>query len=450
MIISRAVLIAPFVLLCLGQSTLIVLPSARAQTIERRLGFARLHALSQLHSPRRQVAHRLVTQRSATQPITTQPAATLPLVASSRRVVVVAPTPSPSPSLPATRSVPRVIAQFQLLPAVPANDKAAIEEDEPRIIERRRRPSTGSTPSVAPAQPITSEPPASTGTSAARGPASTVPESPGPAAGGVESAGANELANGAPGRPSGRRPIAVSVDTRLGFDKSNVIVQTPAPLGVEVRRRIAALSLTASYPLTSRTDFSVSVPFIDQSINASANGQTLKQRGRGVGDISLFLQQRFPQGNTDFSISGGLVTPTGRDPFEVGPGELPTGNGFYEALLRLSVSKMRVPLRFFASLDYGKSLSRRVGAQRFRVPDQYGGEVGFFYTMGPEFTSQTSVSYAKVTSPFLLSADSAVAYLTQALSYQTAEATVIRGSVDIGLTDDSTDAYFNLSLNKEF
>ncbi|MDF2441059.1 MAG: hypothetical protein JWN98_2043, partial [Abditibacteriota bacterium] len=373
--------------------------------------------------------------------------------------------------------IPRVVTKLQVSPAVATNSVATnsvaassvavVEEDEPRIIERRRRPATavapsavapsatetssGTPPAVAPATPITPSEATSVGgpSAAASAPAATVPEAPGPSAGGVEAVGANELANGAPPL-SGRRPLSVSVDTRLGFDKSTVIVETPAPLGVEVRRRIAAVSLTASYPLGRRTDFSVSVPFIDQTIDARANGQTLKQRGRGVGDISLFLQQRFPQGNTDFSISGGLVTPTGRDPFEVGPGELPTGNGFYEALLRLSVSKMRVPLRFFASLDYGKALARTVGGQRFRVPDQYGGEIGFFYTMGPEFTSQTSISYAKVTSPFLLAADSSVAYLTQALSYQTATATVLRGSVDIGLTEDSTDAYFNFSLNKEF
>jgi hypothetical protein len=101
-------------------------------------------------------------------------------------------------------------------------------------------------------------------------------------------------------------------------------------------------------------------------------------------------------------------------------------------------------------VDYGTSLSRNVNGQRVTLPDSYGGEVGFFYAIGPEFTAQTGVSLSKVSSPFILGPGSTVGYLTQSLTYKAGGNTSVRGAVDVGLTDDSTDVYAGLSINSQF
>jgi hypothetical protein len=64
--------------------------------------------------------------------------------------------------------------------------------------------------------------------------------------------------------------------------------------------------------------------------------------------------------------------------------------------------------------------------------------------------SQTSVSWNKVSSPFIDVPGATVGYLSQSLTYQANRSTSIRGAIDVGLTEDSTDAFVGLSLNSSF
>jgi hypothetical protein len=145
-----------------------------------------------------------------------------------------------------------------------------------------------------------------------------------------------------------------------------------------------------------------------------------------------------------------MVLPTGRDPFGLGPFDLPTGNGFFQPVARFSVRKLRVPLQLYAAVNLAQAIPRTVDGQRLRLPASYGGEVGFSYAIGPEFTMSTSLSGNRVSSPFLLGTGVHVGYLTQALNYNSGGNTSMRASVDMGLTDSSTDAYLGLSLRHGF
>jgi hypothetical protein len=391
---------------------------AGAQVLENRLNLARLHALSQLSTPRSLSAQRLVTQTSAQAASQTVENSTL------------ADRGGASPVVP----------------------QPIVDEDDyqPRIVERRRSGAGASTPAPAssPDRPQASPP--------ATLPQNTPDGPPGESTDDI--AGVPGTTPGNVVQVRGRRPIGISVDTRLGFDNADVIVNVPSPnapplpVAVDVKRRIASVSVSASYPLGRVTELSLGIPFVAQRVESSAFGQTIKRKGTGLGDVSLFLTQRFPEvaRGTEFAVSGGLIFPTGKHPFNLGPGELPTGNGFYQALLRFSISKMRVPFQFFASVDYGKTFARTFNGQRFTQPNDYGGQIGFFYTMGPELTLQSSLSYSKQSSPFLLQPGSTTAYLSQALSYNTGTAASLRGGVDLGLTDASTDAYVNFSYNNRF
>lgn len=252
--------------------------------------------------------------------------------------------------------------------------------------------------------------------------------------------------------PRGRRPITFYVDTRFGFDKQSTIVNVPFPLQVDVQRRIRSVVLAGEYPLSEKTRVFVSVPFIDQTTRSRSTFGTIRQSGRGVGDAALFVERRFPEiaRGTEASLALGMQFPTGRSQFETGANRLPTGVGFYQPLLRATIRKLRVPLQFYAAVDYGTSLSRRVNGSKLRLPDSYGGEIGFYYTLGPEFTAQTGLSSSRLTSPFVFDSGARVAYLSQSLTYRTGDTTSLRGSVDVGLTDDSTDAFVGFAFNRDF
>lgn len=276
---------------------------------------------------------------------------------------------------------------------------------------------------------------------------------PAPATGGTKSGSPSAADNSSDtaNTPRRRREISASVDTSIGFDSQEFALGSPA-VPVLAKRRIATVNVSLSYPLSRKSSVSLSVPYIDQRSSYASPFGKVTLRGRGVGDVGVYLQHNFSEiaKGTQVSASLGLITPTGKSIFNAGPDELPTGVGFYQPVARLTVRKLRVPLQFYGAVDYGTSFSRRVNGARVTLPDSYGGELGFYYAMSPEFTTQTSVSVSKVTSPFIDIPGATVGYLSQALSYQASQNTALRASVDVGLTEDSTDAFVGVSLEKQF
>jgi hypothetical protein len=248
-----------------------------------------------------------------------------------------------------------------------------------------------------------------------------------------------------------KRQIGASVGARFGFDKQTIVLGNPAVEGT-IRRRIRTMDVSVEYPLSDVSSVVASVPYIDQRATLRSAAFNGTQAGRGLGDIGVYYQRLFPEiaRGTDINLSVGMVLPTGKDPFGLGVGQLPTGVGFYQPVARVTLRKLRVPLQFFGAFDYGTSFSRTVAGASRKLPDSYGAEVGFNYAFGPEFSSETSVSWNRVSSPFINVPGANVAYLSQALSYQANRSTSIRGAVDVGLTDDSTDAFVGLSLNSRF
>ena len=274
-------------------------------------------------------------------------------------------------------------------------------------------------------------------------------ELPAPATGGTQSGAPST--SPAIAAPRMQRDIRVSLDGRFGFDKQTVVLGTPAVAGT-VRRRIRAVDLSLEYPLSNVSSVFAVLPYVDQRATLRSPAGNGILAGRGLGDIGLYYQRLFPEiaRGTDINVSLGMVLPTGKDPFGLAVGELPTGVGFYQPVARVTLRKLRVPLQFYGALNYGTSFSRTIGGTRADLPDSYGAELGFHYSLGPEFLSQTSVSWNKVSSPFIDVPGATVGYLSQSLSYQATRSTSVRGSVDVGLTDDSTDAFVGVSLSSSF
>jgi len=249
-----------------------------------------------------------------------------------------------------------------------------------------------------------------------------------------------------------RRQITVYTDLQFGYDKQQVLIAAPGPFLADVRRQIRNFVVTAQYPLSSKTNISLSIPYISQTATINTPGGKFRQSGNGVGDIGLFAERRFPEvaRGTEVALTVGMLFPTGKDPFTVGSNQLPTGLGFYQPVVRARISKMRVPLQFYGAVDFGTSLSRDLNGRRVKLPASYGTELGFLYSISPEFTAQTAVKWSRISSPFTFETDSTVAYLSQGLTFTAGADTSFQAAVDAGLTEDALDLFLSLSYVRRF
>lgn len=248
----------------------------------------------------------------------------------------------------------------------------------------------------------------------------------------------------------------VAVATRYGYDKSDAVQRDAGVLLVQ-RRHIFIGETTLEFQLRETTSLEFTVPYVGQTARLSSPLGSVSARGHGLGDLTLLLEQRWPEvlPGSEFALAVGTLIPTGKDAFEVGDNELPTGVGFYQPFGRITLSKSLAPLRVFAIAEYARSLSRSIEGRRLRLDDSYAFEVGFLYNISPEFISQTSVSLAQVSSPFIAGENSVVdvsrvGYLRQSLIYRTGGYTTLQGAVMLGLTEDSIDAFVSLELTQEF
>jgi len=250
----------------------------------------------------------------------------------------------------------------------------------------------------------------------------------------------------------GRREITVYTDLQFGYDKEQILIAAPGPFLADARRQIRNFVVTAQYPLSSKTNISLSIPYISQTATINTPVGKFRQTGNGVGDIGLFVERRFPEvaRGTEVALTLGMLFPTGKDPYRLNSNQLPTGLGFYQPVARARITKLRVPLQFYAAVDYGTSLSRDLNGSRVKLPASYGAELGFYYSISPEFTAQTAVKWSRVSSPFTFETDSNVAYLSQGLSYTAGADTSFHAAVDAGMTEDALDLFLSLSYVRRF
>jgi hypothetical protein len=252
------------------------------------------------------------------------------------------------------------------------------------------------------------------------------------------------------------REIRLYVSNAFGYDKESAIFDAPKGALLVAKRRIYSLTVSAEHSLGDKTTVSVLVPYIHQTARLTArdNSRSASRTvtGQGIGDIALYLERNFPDiaKATELAVAVGMQFPTGKDSFRPGGDELPTGVGFYQPLARVTLRKIRVPLQLYVTANYATAFSRKVDGEKVTLPDSYSGEIGYYYTLGPEFTTGTSLMLGKESSPFILGPGSNVGYLTQSLTYKSGGSTSLQASVNVGLTEDSTDAYFGFTFLKDF
>jgi hypothetical protein len=248
----------------------------------------------------------------------------------------------------------------------------------------------------------------------------------------------------------------VAVGARYGYDKADAVQREAGVLLVQSRRIFIGQS-TISFRARETTSLELTVPYVHQTARVTSRAGSASARGHGMGDLTFLVEQRWPEllPGIELAIAAGTLFPTGTDAFNAAVNELPTGTGFYQPFGRITLSKSIAPLRVYAVGEYGGSISRRVRGEHLRLDHSYGIEAGFLYNLSPEFLVQTSANFAQVSSPFIAGENSAidsskVGYLRQSLIYRMPSHTTVQGSVMLGLTEDSIDAFFSLDVSQEF
>lgn len=202
-------------------------------------------------------------------------------------------------------------------------------------------------------------------------------------------------------------------------------------------------SFTIEYPLKDNITLNTSVPFVykygSQTSSAAKDVSDL-------GDVSLGFQlqpMKSGSGQMSLILSGSLVCPTGRSPFDIDPvRELSTGSGYYSLGTGVNVSKTVDPLVVFGGLNYSKGIP--VSHLNFK-PTATAGEEGYYInkvTPGDMISYSMGIGYS-------LSYKASLT-LSYQYSYQMKTRFLMVTQEDDGVVTDTTEYASEGSLSSVF
>jgi hypothetical protein len=200
-----------------------------------------------------------------------------------------------------------------------------------------------------------------------------------------------------------------------------------------------------------------------------ADGTQSSQSARGFGDLDIALtrQLRKERGAIpDLLASVDFKTNTGKDPFNLGTGEVALGSGFYGLRGRITAVKSSDPLVFFGSMAYTHNFSAdkfiadpNNNGQRmlanFTPGDSIGFNIGSVLSVNPEasitfgydqsFTRATSLNDKPIPGTYLSQGT-----LRVGGAYIFAPGKTIDLSLGMGLTPDVPNLQFTVGLPLRF
>ncbi|RZF52752.1 hypothetical protein EXE30_09310 [Acinetobacter halotolerans] len=223
-------------------------------------------------------------------------------------------------------------------------------------------------------------------------------------------------------------------------------------------------TFTLQYGLLDNVTLSASLPFM-------AKKQLLDDKtAAGLGDISFGARwEPFPlkQGRLPLIVFGSLSTKTGDSPYEIAIDELSTGKGYYSVGGGVSTRKYIDPVVLFTSVsasygfkESGLNQVRGGGADGQRILESFdpgvsgGFAFGFAYsfnydvslTMSYQQSFNTGSKFYFKNGESFKSADQSSSMLSFALGVRVSPATIVNGTVGIGLTEDAPDVSLGLSF----
>lgn len=124
---------------------------------------------------------------------------------------------------------------------------------------------------------------------------------------------------------------------------------------------IHAVKQVVVYGLTDQTAGFLIVPYLDNDLRVTSDGQRVSREASGIGDLKLLLKQRLwrndaPGATTRFALLGGVEVPTGEDDGSDAQGRLPPavrlGSGSWDPLAGIVFTRQTQWYEFSQDLVY--------------------------------------------------------------------------------------------------
>ena len=252
-------------------------------------------------------------------------------------------------------------------------------------------------------------------------------------------------------RRASKLPVAVEVKTEYSFDKEDTRVLSaellkPGKLmeaasenigeklarGAEREQTITKRSssqittVSISVDIGEHNTLSGDVPYVRREDEVTAGGNSVKSRGRGLGDIQVSFEREQPRlfktawdGTAVFSV--GL--PTGKSIYNVGANESPLGSGHYEVAGIFGVNRVFDPFVVKASGGLIYTVPRTVQGTRIAPGIGYMAQTGFGVGLSDRWVLSEEMSFIRRPNVLLATSIDAgtetadQAYLKHALTY---------------------------------
>ncbi len=230
--------------------------------------------------------------------------------------------------------------------------------------------------------------------------------------------------------------------------------------GVDVldfERNFQVTLLSARYRWSSRTTLTADVPFVRRQDVLRFNGETLRFRRSGLGDIRLGLyreKSRTGRGRVDITTGLTLRLPTGKSTFD-NPGDFkpPLGTGFTEIGGEVNLVKVRDPMVANFGFGIGYNLPKSHNGTRLQPGMNYYVQTGLSYALSDKLVVSEHLTFISGNNVFLTApgqpATSKIreAYVTHGFLYQLRKGgPALRLSLSVGLNQPSVDKTLRLEL----
>lgn len=224
----------------------------------------------------------------------------------------------------------------------------------------------------------------------------------------------------------------------------------------QVRRDLILLNNTFRLGLKNDIQLDLQIPVGRERLQSfSSNGDEIKERTNGLGDISLSLGYQLVKSNSswpDTLLNVSWKSTTGQDPFRLTSNdELSLGSGFESWSVSFTTVSVSDPVVFFSGLSYTANISENKAIGKVDSGDSLGIQLGMVFALNLD----TSMSYGfqlsavdetKINAIDIPGSNLLTSLFTIGVSRIFSDKTSMDLQIGIGLTRDSPDIQVSISF----
>lgn len=226
---------------------------------------------------------------------------------------------------------------------------------------------------------------------------------------------------------------------------------------LDIERAFQVTALSARYRLSPGTMLTVDVPFVRRQDVLRFNGDALRFRRSGLGDIRLGLyreKSRTGRGRVDVTTGLTLRLPTGKSTFDNADDFKPSlGTGFTEIGGEVNIVKMRDPMVVNLGFGVGYNLPKKHNGANLQPGMNYYMQTGLSYALSDRLVVSEHLTFVSSNNVFLTApgqpatSKTKEAYVTHGFIYHLRQGgPALRLSLSVGLNQPSVDKMLRLEL----